>query len=135
MFLFFLVELNTKRFLIYPHFITKNYKMNKETKTQLIFFCAIAILLAVLLIPSFINPTYLSNDVQEYSILSENLIKSGSYTIFNEPHSLYPPGHPLLAIPFVFLFGKILGFQLVTFFWALIFLLLLFIFFMIKKTN
>ena len=109
--------------------------MNKQIKNQIVFFSVIIIILVLLWLPSFVNPSYLGKDVQKYSVLSENLIKTGEYSILGEPHSLYPPGHSLLAMPFVFLFGKITGFKLATLFWTIVFLVTSFYLFYDKKDK
>ena len=95
-------------------------------KNQFIFFGIVFLILLSLWSPSLMNPSYLDNDVQKYALLSENIINSGTYSLLGKFHALYPPGHSLLAIPFILAFGKVLGFKILSFFWSFIFLTLSF---------
>ena len=60
-------------------------------------------------------------DMLHYATLTENLILGKGYTEFGVPHSKYIIGHSIIAIPFVLLFGKNLGYKILGLFWGYIF--------------
>ncbi len=108
-------------------------KIKNQDKTKIIFFVVILVAITLLWLPTLRNP--INADALVYSLLSEDLIESGTYSILGEPHPTWPPGHPLSAIPFVGLLGKNLGMKVATLFWAFILLISSFVLFKNKKDR
>ncbi len=68
------------------------------------------ILIFVLILISFDTRYFLGGDNIRYIILAESLLSGKGYRDINlpssPPHTTYPPGFPLLLVPFLLLFGE-----------------------------
>jgi len=108
--------------------------IHKPIKTKRIFLLSF-LFIAILTLLSFDTRYYLGGDNIRYIILAKSIISGQGYRDINEPssppHTTYPPGFPLLLIPFLLLFG--LSYPLLNLLPLILALFSLFLFFLILK--